>query len=112
MRVEDRMREIFGSADCGLRNADWRLAKIVVVKITNVRAAEDGHQQFNIPWRCGFIERNAHRAWSKPAQVAARFGRVPQSDFARFHFDPNRVEEILVRNRVAKDAQTIRKSTG
>ena len=106
------MREIFGSADCGLRNADWRVANIVIVKIANVRAAEDGHQQFNIPWRCRFIERNAHRAWSKPAQVATRFGRVLQSDFARFHFDPNRVEEILVRDCAAKGPQTIRKSTG
>src|SRR6476660_2896844 len=106
------MREIFGSAECGLRNADWRLANIVIVKIANARAAEDGHQQFNIPWRCGFIERNAHRAWSKPAQVATSFGCVPQNDFARFHFDPNCVEEILVRDRAAKGAQTIRKSTG
>jgi len=54
---------------------------------------------------------NAHRTWPNPAQVATRFGRVPQSDFARFHFDPNRVEEILVRDRAAKAAQTIRKST-
>src|SRR4029077_19650265 len=106
------MREIFGSADCGLRNADWRLANIVVVKIANVRAAEDGHQQFNVPWRCRFIERNAHRAWSKPAHVATRFRVVPQNDFARFHFDPKRVEEILVRDHAAKGAQTTRKSTG
>jgi hypothetical protein len=35
-----------------------------------------------------------------------------QSDFARFYFDPKRVEEILVRDRAAKGAQTIRKSTG
>src|SRR4029077_14619629 len=57
-------------------------------------------------------ERNAPRAWSKPAQVATRFRRVLQSDFAGFHFDPNRVEEILVRDRAAKGAQTICKSTG
>src|SRR6476620_2326585 len=106
------MREIFGSAECGFRNANWRFAKIVIVKIADVRAAEDGHQQLNVPWCCRFIERNAHRAWSKPAQVATRFGRMPQNDFARLHFDPNRVEEILVRDGAAKSAQTIRKSTG
>jgi hypothetical protein len=50
-----------------MRNADCRLANIVIVKIANVRVAEDGHQQFNIPWRCRFIERNADCAWSKPA---------------------------------------------
>src|SRR4029450_12392875 len=59
-----------------------------------------------------FIERNTHRAWPKRAQVTTRFRRVLQSDFARFHFDPNRVEEILVSDRAAKGAQTIGKSTG
>ena len=111
MRVEDRMREIFGSAECGLRNADWWLANIVIVKIADVRAAEDGHQQFNIPGRGRFIERNADCAWPKCAQVATGFGRVLQNYFARFHFDSNRVEEIVVRHYAAEGAQTIGKST-
>ena len=106
------MCEILGSAECRLRNADWRVPDVVIIKIADVCAAEDGHQQFNIPWRCCFIERNAYRAWPEFAQVATRFRCVPQSDFARFNFDPNRIEEILVRDRAAKCAQTIRKSTG
>src|SRR5262245_33200137 len=104
MRVEDRMPEELGSADCEFRNADWRGANIVIIKIADVRAAEDGHQHFNVPWRCRFIERNADCAWAKPAQIATRLCRVLQSDCARFHFDPNRVEKILVGNCAAKGA--------
>src|SRR5262249_36343007 len=104
MRVENRMREILRNADCGLRNADQRVANIVISKIADVRAAKDGHQQFNVPWCCCFIERDANRAWAKPAQVATRFGRVPQGGFARFHFDANRVEEVLVSNCATKSA--------
>ena len=106
------MREIRRSADRGLRNADWRLANIVVAKIAYARAAEDRHQQFNILGRCRFIERNANRAWSERAQVAICFGRMLQDDIARFHFDPNSVEEIFVRDCAAKRTQTIGKSTG
>src|SRR5262249_23778504 len=112
VRIEDRMREILGSADCGLRNANWRVANVVIVEIADVRAAEDGHQEVNVPWCCRFIERKADGAWPKPAQGATRFGRVLQSDFARLHFDPNGVEEILVRDCAAKGLETIRKSTG
>src|SRR5262249_37312308 len=103
------MGEELGSADCGLRNADWRVAHVVIVKIAHSGAAEYRHQQFDIPWRCCFIERNADRTWPKPAQVATRLRRMLQSDFARFHFDPDSVEEILVRDCAANAAQTIRK---
>ena len=54
--VEDRMSKKLGSADCGLRNAQRRLTKIVVGKIADRRAAKDGHQQFDIARRCRFVE--------------------------------------------------------
>src|SRR5882757_4225786 len=98
MRVEDRMDEKFGSADCGLRNADWRCAQIVISEIAHGCPAKDRHQELDIVRRCRFVERNTDCAWAERAQIASCFSRVLQNDLARFHFYTNRVEEILVRD--------------
>ena len=107
MRVEDRVSEELGIADCGLRNAQRRLAKIVVGKVTDRRAAKDGHQQFDIARRCRFVQGNADCVRAKRAQVAPGFCRMFQNDFSRFDFDPNCVEEIFVPDCATKRAQTI-----
>jgi hypothetical protein len=65
--VEDAMGEKSRISECGLRNADWWVAKIVIDNIADVRAAEDRRQQFDVAWRCRFVERNADRARAERA---------------------------------------------
>ena len=54
--VEDRVSEKFGRANCGLRNADWRLSQIVIGKIAHGCAAKDRHQELDIASRGRFVE--------------------------------------------------------
>ena len=107
VRIEDRMREKFRFTNCGLRNSDWRLAEVIIGEIAHGRAAEDRHQQLDIVFARCFVEGNANCAGAKWAQIAVRFFRVFQNDIARFDFDSDCVEEILVRDLKTEPAQTI-----
>ena len=62
VRVEDRMGEKFGSANCGLRNPDWRFAQIVRPQNRGRACRERPTSRARYRGRRRFVERNADRA--------------------------------------------------
>ena len=109
MTIENRMSEKLRSAHGELRDFEHRFIEIVVGEVAHVSSAKKRHQFFDLVVGACFIERNSNSMRAEGAEIhpdpIRPFDEVATQRLAELN--PDRVEEIVVRDLETELAQTL-----